>query len=253
VQARLFAMSLAELKKKANEAISKNDMELSLSLLNQAIELAPDDRALWANRSYVHEMRKAPEEALRDARRTIEIDPGFPKGFLRASRALIALGRAEEAYELLAGVIEEFPQDYALAEALTAADNARATSGRLRHGNSAAVAESEASLVEAAVTAAELRDRRRINEGLGSSYYYAAVPSTRHTLPVEAPSRINAGADIHQRPNQVELAAAGGIRADLEKKGGDSYYYAHARMKDYHVPTVPKRIDAGGGLTPWQP
>ena len=32
-----------------------------------------------------------------------------------------------------------------------------------------------------------------------------------------------------------------------------SYYYAHARAKDYHVPTVPMRMDTDGSLTPWVP
>ena len=31
------------------------------------------------------------------------------------------------------------------------------------------------------------------------------------------------------------------------------YFYAHARKKDYHVPTVPKRIESDGRLAPWQP
>jgi len=246
-------MSVAELKKRANEAISKSDLPLALVALSQALELSPDDRVLWANRAYVHELRKAPADALADARRAIELDPEFPKGYLRASRALVALGRAEEAYEMVANVIADFPQDYSLSEALTAADAARSAGAGSRAGGagSRAVAESEASLVEAgAAAAAAQRERRAANAGLGSSYYYAAVPSTRHTLPVAAPPRIEAsGAGAAS----AELAATGGVRADIEKRGGDSYYYAHARTKDYHVPTVPKRIDAEGNLAPWQP
>lgn len=260
-------MSVSELKKRANEAIGKNDLQLALSVLCQALALAPDDRALWANRSYVHELRKAPADALSDARRAIELDPGFPKGFMRASRALVALGRAEEAYALVAGVIEEFPQDYALAEALAAADEARKGAGSTELGGggaggvaSRAVAASEAALVEASAVAAALRDRKPLcDAGLGSSYYYAAVPSAKHTLPVAPPSRIEAPAVSglrveHERGlGTAELAATGGVRADIERKGEDSYYYAHARGKDYHVPTVPKRIDADGSLTPWHP
>lgn len=262
-------MSLAELKKRANEAIGKSDLPLALSVLCQAIELSPDDRTLWANRAYVHELRKDPAHALADARCAIELDPGFPKGFLRASRALVALGLAEEAHALVAGVIEEFPQDYALAEALSAADEARKAAGSAepsgRDGGDAsgtagrAVAESEAALIAASAAASELRDRKRAGTGLGSSYYYAAVPSAKHTLPVAAPCRIEApaasalGAGHGAVPGRGELAATGGVRANIERRGDDSYYYAHARGKDYHVPTIPKRIGADGSLQPWQP
>jgi tetratricopeptide (TPR) repeat protein len=259
-------MNVAHLKKRANEAIGKSDLQLALSVLSEALALAPDDRALWANRSYVHELRKAPIDALADARRAIELDPGFPKGFLRASRALVALGRPDEAYDLVAGVIEEFPQDYALAEALAAADEARKRSGPAELGRGgaggaggSAVAESEAALVEASAAAAALRDRKPAGSGFGSSYYYAAVPSAKHTLPVVFPSRIEAPAapgpcaESGLAWGAAELAATGGVRADIERRGEDSYYYAHARGKDYYVPTVPKRIDADGSLKPWQP
>lgn len=33
--------------------------------------------------------------------------------------------------------------------------------------------------------------------------------------------------------------------------GSDSYYYAHDRKTDFTVPTVPKKLNADGSLTPW--
>jgi hypothetical protein len=78
-----------------------------------------------------------------------------------------------------------------------------------------------------------------------TGYYYAAVLSGERALPVAPPKRIDAPAD-------AGFAAAGAIRRDIEVKGADnSYYYAHARVKDYHVPTVPQRIEADGSFTPW--
>lgn len=80
-----------------------------------------------------------------------------------------------------------------------------------------------------------------------TGYYYAAVPTSERVLPIAVPLRIDG-------PGAAVSAADGAIRQDIERKGADnSYYYAHARVKDYHVPVVPKRIDADGKLTPWSP
>jgi hypothetical protein len=80
-----------------------------------------------------------------------------------------------------------------------------------------------------------------------TGYYYAAVPTSERVLPTVAPVRID-------RPVAAVSAADGAIQRDIDRKGADvSYYYAHARVKDYHVPVVPKRIDADGKLTPWSP
>ena len=47
--------------------------------------------------------------------------------------------------------------------------------------------------------------------------------------------------------------SSGAVQHDIDRKGSDSYYYAHARNTDYQVPTVPKKIAADGSLTPWRP
>jgi len=239
---------IATLKRSATEAIGKHELPRALVLLNEALDLAPDDRALWSNRAYVHELRKAPADALSDARRAIELDPGFSKAHLRLGRALIALGRTEEAYSALASAVERWPQDYALAEALSAA-GAASRGGDSGGGGGSAVAASEAALLEAAQQA-DARAMRSTSDGLASSYYYAAVPAARHTLPVRPPERIEASADAERAK---ELAASGAVRVDIERRGGDSYYYAHGRVTDYHVPSVPHRIAADGSLSPWDP
>ncbi len=106
----MAADPVADLKKKANAAIGRGDLAQALSLLSEALAAAPSDRALWANRAYVHELCKEPALALSDAHAAIELDRGFSKGYLRAARALVALGRSDEAYEAVAAVIDRFPQ-----------------------------------------------------------------------------------------------------------------------------------------------
>lgn len=226
----------AALKASANKAIAQKKLGQALAELNEAIELAPDDVALWSNRAYVHELKKAHAAALADAQECISRSPNFSKGYLRAGRALVSLNRQEEAVAMLLGASERFPQDYALQEALN--DAHRATPN--------AVAASEASSMQVAPSAASE------GKGLSSSYYYAAVPASERVLPVQPPERIADGAE-RAGAGGAGTAASGAIRQDLEQKGPDSYYYAHDRAKDYHVPTVPKRIDADGQLRDYVP
>ena len=266
--------AVAGLKAGASKALAKMELDQALAMLTEALTLAPDDVVLLANRAYVHELRRAPEDALADSEVCISRSPGFAKGYLRGGRALLALNRptearqpatrlarspprpraleppaaqrrtrsdrrgaagAVQAMELLRVAAERFPQDYALREALndaaSAATGAAAVSGvAAREAESRAVPRAEASR----------------GKGLASSYYYAAVPTAQQKLPVAPPARIDATAGPS---SPGEIAAGGAIRHELEAKGDDSYYYAHARQKDYHVPTVPKRLEPGGQMT----
>ena len=88
----------AELKTSANKAIVSKKLPQALTDLNEAVELAPSDIACWSNRSYVHELLKNHPAALADAHQCIALGPNFPKGYLRAGKALIALNRQEEAH-----------------------------------------------------------------------------------------------------------------------------------------------------------
>eukprot|EP00316_Scyphosphaera_apsteinii_P009689 CAMPEP_0119314732 /NCGR_PEP_ID=MMETSP1333-20130426/33847_1 /TAXON_ID=418940 /ORGANISM="Scyphosphaera apsteinii, Strain RCC1455" /LENGTH=246 /DNA_ID=CAMNT_0007319915 /DNA_START=79 /DNA_END=819 /DNA_ORIENTATION=- len=235
---------IKQLKAAANKAIAKHDLETALHQLNEAIELAPDMDVLWANRAYVRELRLEHELALGDAQQCIEISPRFAKGFLRMGRALLGLGRVEEAYGVLSSAVELFPQDYGIMEALNDASN---QGGKEADGG---VAESEAGSIKVNKDSSPSSSK-----GLASSYYYAAVPASQRQLPVEAPQLIG-GATAGPPPQKLsekDVAATGSVKRDIERKGDDSYYYAHARAKDYHIPTVPKTIEADGSLKPWNP
>ena len=116
------------------------------------------------------------------------------KGYLRAGRALIALGRLKDAATLLEDAAEKMPQDYALQEALEALQSSR-----------------QEVAVQVAVLERWLREQRFHGEcrsrsttstpncglgassagGLSSSYYYAAVPASERKLPVAAPQQID--------------------------------------------------------------
>lgn len=228
-----------ELKDLANKAVVKSDFAAAVALLTEAIALAPEMDALWSNRAFAHSALGQHTNALADARECIARAPRSAKGPLRAGRALVELHRADEAVALLRDASAAFPQDYGLQEALADA-LARAASA-----SSVAVApEPAGSTASCASGAAEGAS------AMGSAYYYAAVPASQRTLPVQPPQRIERSGATPTAAGAI--ATSGAVAHDIERKGADnSYYYAHARRTDYTVPTVPQKLNADGSLTPW--
>lgn len=235
-----------ELKALANKAVAKADWARAIQHLSEAIALAPSDATCFSNRAFALSSSGRHEEALADARQSMALAPNMSKGYLRAGRALVGLGRREDAIELLEDAADNrFPQDYALQEALESAlslPSAGAADGMLRPlvNDPSAGETGDASEVPATT-----------HSGLASSYYYAAVPASQRSLPVAAPQRIEPTAARQSTASAHGHAAGGAVRADIERKGSDSYYYAHDRSTDFVVPTVPKKLNSDGSLTPW--
>ena len=144
---------------------------------------------------------------------------------------------------MLEDAADRFPQDYALQEALESALSA--TPSALVEGAAAGASGASASNASAASSSApDASAAGGGHGGLASSYYYAAVPASQRVLPVTAPQKIDA-------TTSSAAASGGAIKADIDRKGSDSYYYAHDRNTDFSVPTVPKRLNDDGSLTPW--
>ena len=238
-----------ELKDLANKAVTKSDFAGAVQHLTEAIGLKPAAKELWSNRAFAYSALSRHEDALQDAQQCIRIAPGFSKGYLRAGRALIALGRHEQAADLLDDAYEKMPQDYALKEAL---EDAVAAAERAASGGGAPAAPTAAAPSTHAPAAAAGSGG---GGGLDSSYYYAAVPASQRKLPVAAPPRIDpvssASANGASGAGASPTAASGHVREDIARKGSDSYYYAHDRKTDFTVPTVPKRLNADGSMTAW--
>jgi tetratricopeptide (TPR) repeat protein len=237
-----------ELKTLANNAVSKSDFAAAVKHLTDAVALRPKAKELWSNRAFAWSALGQHEEALTDATHCISLAPTFSKGYLRAGRALIALGRREEAVTLLEDAAERMPQDYSLLEALEDAlsSSVPAALGSAAGSSSGATPptmQPQAGLGKATSTGAG---------GLESSYYYAAVPASERKLPVSAPQRIDAPcASGGAAAAAAGATASGHVKLDIERKGADSYYYAHDRKTDFTVPTVPKKLNADGSMTPW--
>ena len=107
------AMALKEL---ANAATSRFELGRALEYLGEAIGLEPRLAALWANRSHVHELLRDSEAALSDAHECMALAPSWAKGYYRAARALLSLGRYADAVAALATARELEPDDAKLRE-----------------------------------------------------------------------------------------------------------------------------------------
>jgi thioredoxin 1 len=75
----------------------------------------------------------------------------------------------------------------------------------------------------------------RAQAGSGSGYYYAAVTSDKQSMPLAPPQKINAA-------SVGPLSEGSGLSEPAEPKS--SYYYAHRRKIDFHIPTpTPQRLE----------
>ena len=204
-------MSDAEsLKAKANACVAKSDFKGAVQHLTEAIGLNPKLKELWTNRAFAWSMLGQHDQALADARHCMVLAPAFSKGYLRAGRALMALGKHNEAVDLLFDASEKMPQDYALTEAL---EDAVVSAEAAAKGGGVASAPAVATPPSVFSSEAPVS-----SGGLNSSYYYAAVPASERKLPVAAPQKISE-ADGSKSITAVNGVANGAIREDIARKG----------------------------------
>ena len=208
----MAAAAASDLVRQANACVSKSDFAGAVKRLTDAIGIA-DTKEVRANRAFAWTALGRNEEALTDAKHCIAIAPTFSKGYLRAGRALIAMGRLEDAATLLEDAAEKMPQDYALQEALEDALQKLKAGGGGPGGGAGEVA----SVSSASMGSVEADGGLGISSagGLSSSYYYAAVPASERKLPVAAPQRI----DPQVAASNGSGVAAGHVREDIERKG----------------------------------
>lgn len=102
---------LTRLKDRGNALFRRNRFEEAITVLSEAITVGTADDAnapaadlsrLYSNRSACHLKLKAYEPAAADARRCIDLDPFWSKGFYRLGMALEAAGFIFEAHRAFA-------------------------------------------------------------------------------------------------------------------------------------------------------
>ena len=229
---------------RANAALGRLALDEALLLLSEAIPTRSRCRSWKAlcNRAYCFEQLGRFKEALADAREANARAP-TAKGCLRAGRAPICLDRFEEACNELNAAAERPgagnrpPAAHALERRRVAAAAARPTRGPNRPRQ-----------IRQPTRRRGRRARRRTRRRGGRraaarlAVLLRSCASAQHTLPVAPPAR------LPSQPNASAHAATGAVAADIARRGGGSYYYAHDRVIDHAEPVVPKRIDADGNL-----
>ncbi|CAM9852462.1 unnamed protein product, partial [Ectocarpus sp. 6 AP-2014] len=85
------------IKQRGNECFMAKRHKEAVECYSQAISLSASNHVLYGNRSAAHGGLGAWALAAADARRSVELEPGYTKGFYRLAQALIALDELAEA------------------------------------------------------------------------------------------------------------------------------------------------------------
>lgn len=96
------AVRAEALKTQGNAAFERGDWALALTHYSEAIAIDGSNHVLYSNRAAALieiGTRESLQRALADAVRCLTLRPDFGKGYLRKGRALLSLGRADDALE----------------------------------------------------------------------------------------------------------------------------------------------------------
>ncbi|KAF8092933.1 hypothetical protein N665_0396s0022 [Sinapis alba] len=112
-----------EAKAKGNAAFSSGDFTSAVNHFTEAINLSPTNHVLFSNRSAAHASLNRYEEALSDAKKTVELKPDWAKGYSRLGAAHLGLNHLEEAVEAYSKGLEIDPSNEALKSGLADASS----------------------------------------------------------------------------------------------------------------------------------
>lgn len=88
-----------DLKNQGNDALRAKDYQKAIDLYTQSIELDPKNVIYYSNRAAAYSTFNQNENAAEDAKKAIEIDPSYAKGYSRLGHALLSLGDAQGAID----------------------------------------------------------------------------------------------------------------------------------------------------------
>lgn len=72
-------LQAAEFKEKGNKALQAGNTKDAIKNYSEAIKLDPSNHVFYSNRSAAYAKNKNYEEALLDAKKTVELNPNWPK------------------------------------------------------------------------------------------------------------------------------------------------------------------------------
>jgi len=86
-----------KMKEKGNEEFKKGDMAKAIEYYTYATEMDPGNHTYYTNRAAAYAHMKNWEKSLRDAKKSVELNSKWEKGWWRIGNALMALNKPEEA------------------------------------------------------------------------------------------------------------------------------------------------------------
>ncbi|XP_020565252.1 tetratricopeptide repeat protein 31 isoform X2 [Oryzias latipes] len=96
----------ASLTEKGIKLVQQGEYAQAASMFTEAIKCDPKDYRFFGNRSYCYCCLELYSQALADAERSIQLDPGWPKGYFRKGNALMGLKRYSEAEKAMEQVLK---------------------------------------------------------------------------------------------------------------------------------------------------
>ncbi len=100
------AVSVEDQKKKAEECktlannkMAEKDYIEAIRLYTEAIQLDQQNAVYYANRAAAFSQNHEHERAIDDAKKSVEVDPSYSKGYSRLGLAYLSLGKYQEAIE----------------------------------------------------------------------------------------------------------------------------------------------------------
>ncbi|KAK8805783.1 hypothetical protein WA158_002439 [Blastocystis sp. Blastoise] len=114
-------MSASDKKDQGNKFFAAKDYPKAIQLYSEAIEMEPGNHVFYSNRAQAYILMNKFEEAEKDGLKCISLNKNFLKGYHRAAKAQISLGKYIEAVNTLENALKVFPNDATLLDLLKTA------------------------------------------------------------------------------------------------------------------------------------
>jgi stress-induced-phosphoprotein 1 len=113
------------LKVKGNEALNEGKFGEAVNFYSEAITLDPTNHVLYSNRSAAHAKAEEWDDALKDADKTVELNPSWARGYSRKGAALHGLAMFDEAITAYKKGLELEPGSASFTTAISEAEKAK--------------------------------------------------------------------------------------------------------------------------------
>ncbi|KAJ1850418.1 Small glutamine-rich tetratricopeptide repeat-containing protein 2 [Coemansia sp. RSA 486] len=107
-----------ELKAEGNALVAKKEYTAAINAYTNAIELVNDNAVYYGNRAAAYSQNGDHAEAVDDAKKALEVDPNYVRGYSRLGRAYFGLGEFELAAEAYEKGLEMDPENSVMRSSL---------------------------------------------------------------------------------------------------------------------------------------